>query len=103
MNASKAFSPDSVETFWAIVRECLREFHRMTTEEARRKAIRLRGKLESMTKDQIELFYHSEPFGVACDIANRQLKAVKYLDRYVEIRDEKYGSGVSKQVVRKRS
>jgi hypothetical protein len=36
----------------------------------------------------MELFYHAEPWDVACDLANRELDMDdKILSRYLEIRD----------------
>jgi hypothetical protein len=96
--------PDEIMVeFWEIVRDCLRAFHKMTMEGARRKISKVRKGIESLTESQIELFYHSEPFDVACEIARHPLNVEPYLDRYLQIRDAKHGNGISKQVVRKRN
>jgi hypothetical protein len=75
----------------------------MTTEITRRKAAQLRKKIESMPKESMELFYHSEPFDVACDLANHPLNLERHLDRYLQIRDEKHGHGSRKQGLRRPS
>ena len=86
-----------------MVRDCLREFHKMTTEKTRRRAMQLRKKIESMPNGSVEFFYHSEPFDVACDIANHPLNLEEYLDPYLKIRDEKHGNGTLEQVLRRPS
>jgi hypothetical protein len=63
----------------------------MTPELARRKANLLRKKIESLSNESIELFYHAEPFDVACDIAERRLSVKRHLHLYLQIRDEKHG------------
>jgi len=55
-----------------------------------------------MTTAEVESFYHSEPFAVACEIAGDSLNIEVYLDRYLRIRDEKHGNGISKQRVQNR-
>jgi hypothetical protein len=75
----------------------------MTAEITRREATRLRKEIEGMPIETMEFFYHSEPFDVACDIANQPLDLKRYLDRYLQIRDEKHGGGTHKQVLRRRS
>jgi hypothetical protein len=103
MNSSKIVPNDAKDEFWSVVRDCLREFHKMTTEIARRKATQLRKKIESMPKGSMEFFYHSEPFDVACDMANHPLKVERHLDRYLQIRDEKHGNSSLEQVLRRPS
>jgi len=90
---------DPKEEFWAVVEDCLHEFHGMKQEASRRKAGKFRNAVERLTTDQVEFFYHSEPFDVACEIADEPLNVEEYLDRYQRIRDQKYGSGISKQTV----
>jgi hypothetical protein len=88
--------------FWAIVKDCLREFHGMNQRLSQRKAKELRDAIERMKKSAEELFYHSEPFDVANDIAGKPLDAESHRDRYVHIRDEKHGNGISKQYLQER-
>ncbi len=40
-----------------------------------------------MPREQMELFYHSEPFDVACRLAQHPLDLKDHLPRYLEIRD----------------
>ncbi len=101
MSSSAIVPDDAKDQFWSVVRECLREFHKMATEITRRKAARLQKKIESMPSESMELFYHSEPFDVACDIANHPLNLERHLNRYLQIRDEKHGNGSLKQVLRR--
>jgi hypothetical protein len=103
MRSSKIVPDDAKDLFWSVVRRCLREFHKMTTEITQRKATQLRKKIESMPNESMEFFYHSEPFDVACDIANHPLKLDRHLDRYLQIRDEKHANNSLKQVLRRPS
>jgi hypothetical protein len=102
MNPSSVVPDDAKNEFWAVVEDCLREFHGMKQEAIRRKAGKLRSRIERMTTTEVELFYHSEPFDVACEIADDSLNIEVYLDRYLRIRDEKHGNGISKQKVQNR-
>jgi hypothetical protein len=97
MSSSKAVPDAAKDVFWAVVEDCLREFHAMKQEAIRRKAGKLRNAIESMTAAELEMFYHSEPFDVAGEIANKPLSVEDYLDRYLAIRDEKHGNGIPKQ------
>ena len=76
------------DVFWAVVRNCLRKFHKHGVISARRKTLKLRKAVEAKGS---ELFYHSEPFDVACDIAERQLDLKDHLDDYLHIRDIRHG------------
>jgi hypothetical protein len=40
-----------------------------------------------MPVEQMELFYHAQPFDVACDLAGNPLDVKDYLVEYLEIRD----------------
>lgn len=40
-----------------------------------------------MPVEQMELFYHAEPFDVACDLADNSLDVRDHLNEYLEIRD----------------
>jgi len=69
-------SEDVKDHFWAVVRECLIQFHGKALEiEFFRKGV----------KD--DLFYHNEPFGIACRIAKNPLAVENYIERYIQIRD----------------
>ena len=102
MSSSKVTPDDAKDEFWAVVEDCLRSFHGMKQEGIRRKAGKLRREIERMTTGEVESFYHSEPFDVACDLAGSQLNVKDYLDRYLHIRDEIHGDGISKQKTQNR-
>ncbi len=102
MNSAKVVPDDAQNEFWAVVEDCLHEFHGMKQPDIRRRVVKLRSAIERMTISELESFYHSEPFDVACDIAAKQLNLQDYLDRYLKIRDEKHGTGVSRQTVQNR-
>ena len=102
MSASNIVPDDAKDDFWAVVEDCLREFHGMKPETIRRKSGKLRNAIEGMTTGELESFYHSEPFDVACDIADHPLNLADYLDRYLHIRDEEHGNGISRQKTQNR-
>lgn len=102
MSSSKVVPAAAKDEFWAVVEDCLREFHEMRQEVIRRKAKKLRDAIERMKQAEVEFFYHSEPFDVACEIAEDPLNVEDYLDRYLHIRDEKHGNGISRQNADKR-
>lgn len=102
MSASKVVPDDAKDEFWAVVEDCLRAFHGMKLEGIRRKAGKLRDAIERMTTGEVESFYHSEPFDVACELADNPLSVKDYLDRYLHIRDEKHGNGIAKQKAQNR-
>jgi len=101
MSPSEIVPDDAKEEFWAVVRDCLREFHAMSAEVARRKAGQLRKKIENMPAEAALYFYHSEPFDVACSIANNPLDQESYHEAYLRIRDEKHGPKPAEQVMRR--
>ena len=103
MNSQRITADEDHDQFWSVVRDCLREFHGMQPPTTRRKALELRNRIEALSKGAIELFYHSEPFDVACKIAERPLQLEKHLKRYLELRDEKHGFSIQKQNVRRPS
>lgn len=102
MTSSRVVPDDAKDEFWAVVEDCLREFHGMQPVAIRRKAGKLRNAIERMTAAELEFFYHSEPFDVACDIAEKPLNVEIHRDRYLHIRDEKHGNGISRQQVQNR-
>jgi hypothetical protein len=67
------------DTFWKIVEECLITIHGLTKPEAYRKSLDLRTRIEAAPAGMSsDIFYHAEPFDVACDIAGNQLDASQY-------------------------
>jgi hypothetical protein len=101
MSSAKIVPDEAKDQFWSVVKTCLRVFHKMSPDTTRRKATQLRHKIDTMPPESLELFYHSEPFDVACDLANHPLNLEKHLDQYLQIRDEKLGNGALKQVLRR--
>lgn len=75
---------DSIECFWEAVQKCLEKFHNMQGN----KADELKQKIDEL--DSVEeqtLFYHNEPWDIACTIAKNNIPVTKHLDAYMEIRD----------------
>ncbi len=97
MNLEKVIPQDARDAFWAVVRDCLREFHGMRPETSRRKAAKLRITIEELELESVALFYHCEPFGVACDIAGKSLDVAPHLQRYIHLRDEKHAASIKRR------
>lgn len=74
------------DAFWDIVADCLERFHAYEPSVARIAALDLRDVVESPRHPpesyEGDLFYHGEPFYVACDIAGRQLDLPVYRAEY---------------------
>jgi hypothetical protein len=86
MKTSKVISGESQEHFWRVVRRCLREFHDASPAVLARVG-RLRQRIDEAPIEEIEIFFHGEPFFVACNLARCQLSIEDFLEPYLEIRD----------------
>lgn len=74
------------EVFWRVVEHCLVEIHGLSYADAHKMSTKLRERIESPpTGMSSEVFYHAEPFDVACDLANSQLQISEYRSRYDRI------------------
>ncbi len=86
---SSAIPKETKDLFWRIVEECLIEFHHVPQPEANAKSMDLRARIESPPEEIMkkafkdpgdymeDIFYHNEPFHVACDIAGKELNLAK--------------------------
>jgi hypothetical protein len=87
MKTSDVIPKDEQDYFWGVVRHCIRRFHARCASRTLAKASRLRRKVNRMPAEQMELFYHAEPFDVACNLADNPLDVKNHLDEYLTIRD----------------
>lgn len=87
MRSSHVTPRDATEHFWSVVRRCIREFHAKRSKSALGRATRLRKRVHQLPVEEMDLFFHGEPFDVACRLAGRSLRVEDYLDRYLKIRD----------------
>jgi hypothetical protein len=69
---SQIVSDESQEHFWHVVRACLREFHHASPTVLGRMS-KLRQKIDDAPIEEVELFFHGEPFNVACGLARQRL------------------------------
>ena len=88
MRESTVIPVDAQQDYWRVVRSCIRVFHPQKSANALKKATRLRKTVEKLPIREMELFFHAEPFDVACDLAGHQLDIAQHLDRYLKIRDK---------------
>jgi hypothetical protein len=86
MKTSHVTSAAYQEHFWHVVKACLREFHNATPAVMSR-MYKLRHKIEEAPMEEIELFFHGEPFNIACGIARHRLPIEPHRERYLELRD----------------
>ena len=86
MKTSKVISCEYQEHFWHVVRACLREFHD-ASQTVLGRVSKLRQKIDDAPIEEVELFFHGEPFNVACGLARHRLPIEPHLQRYLEIRD----------------
>jgi hypothetical protein len=87
MKPSDVISKGEQEVFWSVVRQCIQEFHPRCARSTLPKATRLRKTVRGMPLEQKVLFYHAEPFDVACDLAGNHLDVKDHLQEYLRIRD----------------
>ena len=74
------------DVFWEIINECLVEIHGLSQREAHKRSLDLRTRIESSQAGiSSDIFYHAEPFDVACDIAGKQLDLSQYRPQYEPI------------------
>lgn len=79
----------AVDAFWHVVKECLVQFHGFSESDADKQSATLRMRIESPpTGMSSDMFYHAEPFDVACDIAEKQLDLSKYRQQYYVLLNE---------------
>lgn len=87
MKPSEVILVADQELFWKVVRDCIREFHSVCAKRSLEAATRLRRKVNAMPIEELELFYHAEPFEVACNLAERPLDVRQFVEPYLRIRD----------------
>jgi hypothetical protein len=68
------------------VEDCLVDFHGLTPNEANALSEKFRKTIQKPMPDIDEnIFYHGEPFDIACDLADKKLKLSKYRKKYDQI------------------
>lgn len=79
------------DAFWNVVVECLIQFHDFTRADAQERSRKLRKGLgRSPSGVSSDIFYHSEPYNVACDIAGKQRDITADFEQYHKILDENH-------------
>ncbi len=86
MKTSRVTSAGCQEHFWHVVKACLLEFHG-AKQPVLSRMNKLRHKMNEAPIQEIELFFHGEPFNVACGIARNRLPIEPFRTRYLELRD----------------
>jgi hypothetical protein len=102
---SRAELQRASRAFWEIVRDSLVELHGHSGDEASTKIDGVRQRIASRSNDPgDDIIYHSEPFDVACRLANRDLPWEPVRDVYAEIvrrhQADIGGTAPSRQVMR---
>ena len=73
----------AIDAFWSVVQRCLVQFHGLSEDEAHRRSQPLRARIESPPiGTSSDIFYHAEPFDVACDLASDRRELSRYRQEY---------------------
>jgi hypothetical protein len=74
------------DSFWRVVQDCLVEILGFSRREAISMGKHLRDEIdeepEEISKD---LFYHNEPFDIACDLARKKIECSACQEKYESI------------------
>jgi hypothetical protein len=83
--------------FWAIVTDCLQEFHHFERDEAVLRVAGYRESIENPPLEQLppagydaDLIFHEEPFYLASDLAGEELELSEYRNDYERIVAARY-------------
>ncbi len=83
MSQSFTFPPGSKDDYWDVVEDCLHNPHRLSRPHAKQLTEGFRGIIENPPPDiSSDIFYHAEPFDVACDLAGQELELERNRDEY---------------------
>lgn len=64
----------AAEAFWQVVKACLAQFHGFSESEAEEASMSFCKRIGSPPAGlSSDIFYHAEPFDVACDVARKTL------------------------------
>jgi len=74
----------SEQSYWATVKDCLRELHSFTPTKANNQIREYRKQIEALSIESA--IYHDEPYEVACDIAGVSSENRADWERYQIIR-----------------
>ena len=87
---------EAKEAFWKTIEKCLIKFHGFNPEKAQKACLELYANIESMPIEFLkkkeeydsDIFYHNEPFYVACNLAQNSLDLKEHYQAYKEILSE---------------
>ncbi len=75
------------DRYWRAVGLCLVHFHKYDSDKARNAIKEFQNDLGFSMRD-MSLLYHEEPFYLACDISDEDLRLSDYRDKYTHILQE---------------
>jgi hypothetical protein len=79
------------DAFWGTVRDCLIRLHGLTPGAAQELCAQYRREVESRPRGLAQnIFYHNEPFDVACDLSGRELDFAAHREEYERIAEENH-------------
>lgn len=94
------------DAYWAVVADCLEHFHDHNRAAAWMTSLQLRDVIQSPRHEDApppgydsELFFHAEPFYVACDIAGRELNLDRHRAEYDILVTQRYS--VAEELLRR--
>lgn len=79
---------DEIRAFWDTVRDSLIELHGLSSADAARRVLGLRQRLNDRPTDNtLDIIYHAEPFDVACNLAEHEIRWEDHQAAYRAISD----------------
>jgi hypothetical protein len=87
MKRTRITATEAAENYWSVVANCLRVFHHKRSEWITDSVAKLQAIVEDMPPQSRDLYYHAEPFDVACRLAEKELDVKAHLKRYLQLRD----------------
>ncbi len=79
------------DRYWRVVSECLIAFHEYSKKDAVHRVSSYRLDVEGAELDvHSDIFYHNEPYDVACDIADEYLPLESRFGEYERILEGKW-------------
>jgi hypothetical protein len=78
--------PKVKNSYWKVVQDCLVEILGFSRREANSMGKDLRRKIDEAPGEiSKDLFYHNEPFDIACDLARRKIECSDCQEKYESI------------------
>ncbi len=89
--------PRMKKAYWNVVQDCLVEILGFSAREAKSMGNDLRRKIDKPPAGiSGDIFYHNEPFDVACDLAKKKIECFNCQQKYDSILERHYSKLIPK-------